>query len=88
MQPGRTVTAMTCRAIPRPTFTRAAHHTYRPTPPQRAATGDSVDITRENFERMLPVVEAALQECTFCAIDCEMTGERRHLGGRRLSGKA
>lgn len=37
-------------------------------------TGDCVDITRENFNAMLPAVEEALKECTFYAYDCEMTG--------------
>jgi len=35
---------------------------------------DCVDITRENFKRMLPLVQKRLQECTFYALDCEMTG--------------
>ena len=44
--------------------------------PMAAPTAaDCVDITRDNFQAMLPMVEQKLQECTFFAIDCEMTGE-------------
>lgn len=35
---------------------------------------DCVDITRDNFAKMLPAVEAALKECSFYSFDCEMTG--------------
>jgi len=35
---------------------------------------DVVDITRHNFESSLPAVVKALQQCTFFAVDCEMTG--------------
>lgn len=34
----------------------------------------SVDITKDNFQNMLPVVKEALDRCTFFAFDCEMTG--------------
>ena len=44
--------------------------------PMAAPTAaDCVDITRDNFQAMLPMVEQKLQECAFFAIDCEMTGE-------------
>ncbi len=39
-----------------------------------AAMSDHVDITRDNFEAMLPTVEKCLSECAFFAMDCEMTG--------------
>eukprot|EP00798_Chlamydomonas_sp_ICE-L_P007191 gene7191-299_t len=35
---------------------------------------DYVDITRDNFEEVFPMVESALKDCSFYAIDCEMTG--------------
>ena len=42
---------------------------------QAAATGTvHVDVTRENFQAMLPAVKEALDRCTFFAFDCEMTG--------------
>jgi hypothetical protein len=34
----------------------------------------TVDITRDNFQKVLPAVKQALERCTFFAIDCEMTG--------------
>lgn len=34
----------------------------------------SVDITRDNFWAMLPLVKEALERCTFFAFDLEMTG--------------
>ncbi|KAG1655504.1 hypothetical protein FOA52_008523 [Chlamydomonas sp. UWO 241] len=42
--------------------------------PPPSSPNDSVDVVRDNFEAMLPAVEAALRDCTFFAIDCEMTG--------------
>lgn len=39
-----------------------------------AAGNVSVDITRENFTQMLPMVQLALQQCEFYSFDCEMTG--------------
>lgn len=36
---------------------------------------DGIDATRANFEATLPRVQKALQECSFFAIDCEMTGK-------------
>lgn len=39
------------------------------------ASGDvSVDITRENFARMIPMIQRALNQCEFYSFDCEMTG--------------
>ncbi|MEW5316777.1 MAG: hypothetical protein WDW38_008127 [Sanguina aurantia] len=34
----------------------------------------SVDITRENFARMIPMIQRALNQCEFYSFDCEMTG--------------
>jgi poly(A)-specific ribonuclease len=34
----------------------------------------AVDITKNNFDEVLPAVKQALERCTFFAIDCEMTG--------------
>ena len=31
-------------------------------------------VTRHNFDEMLPLVRQALTDCSFFAIDCEMTG--------------
>jgi hypothetical protein len=41
---------------------------------QDAAAMDQIDVTRSNFAQTLPRVERALHECTYFAIDCEMTG--------------
>ncbi|GAX85783.1 hypothetical protein CEUSTIGMA_g13198.t1 [Chlamydomonas eustigma] len=38
------------------------------------SAGDMVDITRDNFEDMFPLVEEALKDCNFFSLDCEMTG--------------
>jgi hypothetical protein len=35
---------------------------------------DYVDITKETFHDVMPAVKEALQECSFFAFDCEMTG--------------
>jgi hypothetical protein len=34
----------------------------------------AVDITKNNFDEVLPAVKQALERCTFFAVDCEMTG--------------
>jgi poly(A)-specific ribonuclease len=34
----------------------------------------AVDITKSNFEEVMPAVKQALERCTFFAVDCEMTG--------------
>lgn len=41
-----------------------------PQPPPRATQ----QITRHNFTAVLPAVRQALEQCTFYAFDCEMTG--------------
>lgn len=33
-----------------------------------------MDITRANFQDSLPIIQQALQDCHFFAVDCEMTG--------------
>ncbi len=38
------------------------------------ATMVAVDITKQNFQEVLPAVKQALERCTFFAVDCEMTG--------------
>lgn len=34
----------------------------------------AVDITKHNFNEVLPAVKQALERCSFFAVDCEMTG--------------
>ncbi|KAF6265217.1 hypothetical protein COO60DRAFT_1035218 [Scenedesmus sp. NREL 46B-D3] len=34
----------------------------------------AVDVTRENFQKLLPTIKEALERCTFYSFDCEMTG--------------
>ena len=33
-----------------------------------------LQVTKNNFSEVLPVVEQALKHCQFYAFDCEMTG--------------
>eukprot|EP00882_Tetradesmus_deserticola_P014874 GHRQ01015828.1.p1 GENE.GHRQ01015828.1~~GHRQ01015828.1.p1 ORF type:complete len:190 (+),score=56.60 GHRQ01015828.1:265-834(+) len=34
----------------------------------------AVDVTKENFQTVLPKIKEALEKCTFYSFDCEMTG--------------
>ena len=34
----------------------------------------ALQITRSNFQESLPIIQQALQDCQFFALDCEMTG--------------
>lgn len=36
--------------------------------------GRHMEVTKDTFEEMLPIVEEALSECQFYSFDCEMTG--------------
>src|SRR5262245_41420427 len=38
------------------------------------ATGNSMEVTKTNFEEILPLVEESVFSCDFVAIDCEFTG--------------
>ena len=40
-------------------------------------------MTRHNFDEVLPAVRAALADCQFFALDCEMTG--LHVRDQRFS---
>ncbi|RNA14887.1 poly(A)-specific ribonuclease PARN isoform X1 [Brachionus plicatilis] len=33
-----------------------------------------MDVTIDNFEQILPEIKQKIEECTFCSIDCELTG--------------
>ena len=33
-----------------------------------------LQITKSNFQQSLPVIQQALNDCQFYALDCEMTG--------------
>lgn len=40
-----------------------------------------MDITRKNFVTLLPEIEAAIAECDFVALDCELSGLRKGKAG-------
>ena len=48
-----------------------------------AWSGLPLQVTRHNFDEVLPAVRAALADCHFFALDCEMTG--LHVRDQRFS---
>lgn len=66
---------MTATKIKRGAFVLSRLLVWFPTPPQYyTATPFDMEIVRENFQRELPYIKEAIEECEFIAIDAEFSG--------------